>query len=159
MAKFVPSVTGQLGDIEKYTQFLNCLILLNFRKKKVFSFPSLFSILLRIFRSYYDSYLWSGFFLGQVLAKNVTVGNGTSATGHAKWGVTMGEIFILEKNVWNKSCFFLWDLQNELSYVKIGLQIKKFLFFGHSHFSRLFLHKRAKHPRGWKIDFREKCLR
>ena len=33
MAKFVPSVTGQLGDIEKYTQFSNCLILLNFWEK------------------------------------------------------------------------------------------------------------------------------
>ncbi len=74
--------------------------------------------------------------------KKISVGNGTSVTGHAKWGATMGEIFILEKNVWNKSCFFLWDLQNELSYVTIGLQIKKFLFFGLSQFSRLFLHKR-----------------
>ena len=36
MAKFVPSVTGQLGDIEKYTQFSNCLILLNFREKIFF---------------------------------------------------------------------------------------------------------------------------
>ena len=47
---------------------------------------------------------------------------------------------VLEKNVWNKSCLFLWDLQNELSYVKIGQQIKKFLFFGL--FFWLFLHKR-----------------
>ena len=55
-----------------------------------------------------------------------------------------GEIWILEKNVWSKSCFFYWNLQNELPYVKIGQQTKKFLFFGLSQFSRLFLHKRAK---------------
>ena len=37
---------------------------------------------------------------------------------------------ILEKNLWTKSCFFLWDLQNELWHVWIGQLIKKFVFFG-----------------------------
>ena len=36
MAKFVLSATGQLRDIEKYTQFSNCWILLNFREKWFF---------------------------------------------------------------------------------------------------------------------------
>ena len=52
-------------------------------RKSIFSSPSLLSILLRIFRSYYYSYQWSVLFLVQILAKNVTVGNGTSVTGHA----------------------------------------------------------------------------
>ena len=36
MAKFVPSATGHLGDIEKYTQFSNCLIMLNLRENLFF---------------------------------------------------------------------------------------------------------------------------
>ena len=35
----------------------------------------------------------------------------------------------------NENCCILWDLQNELSMFKIGQQIKKLVFFGHSRFS------------------------
>ena len=48
----------------------------------------------------------------------------------AKEGPWEGEILVLEKNVWGKSCFKYLDLQNELPYVEIGPQIKKFVFFG-----------------------------
>ena len=48
----------------------------------------------------------------------------------AKEGPWEGEILVLEKNVWDKSCFKYLDLQNELPYVEIGPQIKKFVFFG-----------------------------
>ena len=48
----------------------------------------------------------------------------------AKMATPGGEILVLEKNFSGKSCFSHWNLQNELSFVKIDQQIKKFLFFG-----------------------------
>ena len=71
MAKFVPVGNGTARDIEKYTQFSNCLILLNFREKIFF----LSLVCCQICWVYLEvtmihiSYL--EFFLGQVLAKTV----------------------------------------------------------------------------------------
>ena len=48
----------------------------------------------------------------------------------AKEGPWEGEILVLEKSVWGKSCFKYLDLQNELPYVEIGPQIKRLVFFG-----------------------------
>ena len=39
------------------------------------------------------------------------------------------EKFILEKTSWNKSLYLHENLQNELSYIEIGPQIKKLIFF------------------------------
>ena len=56
---------------------------------------------------------------------------------------TLGcEKLILEKTSWNKSLYFHENLQNELSYIKIGPQIKKVdFFYFYSIYSKYAHHK------------------
>ena len=76
-----------------------------------------------------------------LLKKIFTVAQLTKSKKH-ELTPTGGQILILEKNFSSKSCFFYQKLQNELSFVEIDPQIKKFIFFGLSHFSNASTKKR-----------------